>query len=142
MTGGGTRDWLWAEALELLDRAERANRAMFRPGGPGRPGGARRPAAGWEPPVDLLETEGELWIQVALPGVPLHLLEVSVEGEALVVAGERPLPLPPGGAGVIRRLETPHGRFERRIGLPPGDYELRRRDLVLGCLTITLRKLA
>jgi hypothetical protein len=59
-----------------------------------------------------------------------------------VVAGERPLPLPPGGAGVIRRLETPHGRFERRIALPPGSYELRRRDLALGCLTITLRKLA
>jgi HSP20 family molecular chaperone IbpA len=138
---GGTRDWMWAEALELLDQAERVNRAMFRPG-PGRSAAGRRGPACWEPPVDLLETEGELWIQVALPGVPLDLLEVSIEGEALVVAGERPLPLPPGGAGVIRRLETPHGRFERRITLPPGSYELRRRDLALGCLTITLRKLA
>ena len=138
---GGTRDWMWAEALELLDQAERVNRAMFRPG-PGRSAAARRGPPCWEPPVDLLETEGELWIQVALPGVPLDLMEVSIEGEALVVAGERPLPLPPGGAGVIRRLETPHGRFERRIALPPGSYELRRRDLALGCLTITLRKLA
>lgn len=142
MAGGMARDWMWAEALELLDRAERVSRATYRPGpGPTGGGGARRPAC-WEPPVDLLETEDELWIQVALPGVPLHLLEVSVESEALVVAGERPLPLPQGSAGVIRRMETPHGRFERRIGLPPGSYELRRRDLALGCLTITLRKLA
>ena len=59
----------------------------------------------------------------------------------LSIAGERPLPLP-RGAGTIHRLEIPHGRFERRLGLPPGRYELGRRDLLDGCLTLTLRKLA
>ena len=44
--------------------------------------------------------------------------------------------------GTIHRLEMPHGCFERRIGLPPGRYELGRSDLADGCLTLTLRKLA
>jgi HSP20 family molecular chaperone IbpA len=129
------RNWMWAEALELLDQAERMQRAAYRPG-PARPH-----TACWEPPVDLFETEHELWIQVALPGVAPEKLKVAVEGDTLLVAGDRPLPVPPG-TGTIHRLEMPYGCFERRIGLPPGRFELRRRDLALGCLTLTLRKLA
>ena len=127
-------DWMWAEALQLLDQAERAHRDLF------RPSAQRRRTACWELPVDVFETEDELWIQVALPGVAADQVEVRIEGEALVVAGERTLPTP-RGAGVIRRLEMPHGCFERRIGLTPGRYELVRRDLAQGCLTLTLRKL-
>lgn len=137
---GGMHDRMWAEALELLDQAERVQRAVFRPG-PAGTTAARLTC--WEPPVDVLETaSGELWIQVALPGVPPELLDLRVEGQALVVAGERPLPLPRGSSGTVHRLETPHGRFERRLTLPPGRYELGRHDLELGCLTITLRRLA
>jgi HSP20 family protein len=128
-------DWMWGEALGLLDEAERVHRALFRPG-PARP---RTPC--WEPPVDLLETDDELWVQVALPGVTPDRCEVRFEDGALVVAGERPLPLPRGRGGTILRLETPHGCFERRIALPPGRYELGRRELADGCLTLTLRKL-
>lgn len=129
------RDWMWADALELLNQAERMQHGTF------RPAGARQRPVCWEPPVDLFEAEGELWIQVALPGVPAERVEVRIESDALVIAGENPLPLP-GGAGTIHRLEIPHGRFERRLGLPPGQYELGRRDLALGCLTLTLRRVA
>jgi HSP20 family molecular chaperone IbpA len=131
------RNRMWAQALDLLDQAERVHRAMF------RPGTGERMAAGptcWEPPVDVLETDGAVWIQVLLPGVAPEQVRIRIEGNELVVAGERPLPLP-RGAGVIHRLETPYGCFERRIGLPPGRYELGRRDLALGCLTLTLRRL-
>lgn len=133
---GDMRYRMWAEALDLLDQAERAHRALF------RPGSGRQAAACWEPPVDVFEAEGEVWIQVALPGVPPDQVSVRVDGDALVVAGERPLPLPRGTAGTVHRLEMPHGRFERRLGLPSGRYELGRRDLANGCLTLTLRKLA
>jgi HSP20 family protein len=129
------QSWMWAEALELLDRAERMQRALF------WPTSGRQHAACWEPPVDLFESEGQLWIQVALPGVKPDQVEARIEKDALVVAGERLLPLP-RGAGTIHRLELPYGRFERRLGLPPGHYELGRRELADGCLTITLRKLA
>ena len=50
------------------------------------------------------------------------------------------LPHEPGAASQ-RRLEVPHGCFERRVGLPAGRYELGRRELADGCLTLTLRKL-
>ena len=75
-------DWMWAQALQLLDQAERAHRDVF------RPSGARRRTA-----------------------------------------------------CLIRRLEMPHGCFERRIPLAAGRYELTRRELAQGCLTLTLRKL-
>jgi HSP20 family protein len=126
--------WMWAEACELLERAERLNRQFFQP----RPASARQPA--WEPPVDVLETDGELWIVVALPGVGADRLEVLVEDGGLLVAGDRPMP---GRtvAGVIRRLEIPYGHFERRIELPPGRFDILRRELVDGCLVLGLRKL-
>jgi hypothetical protein len=41
---------------------------------------------------------------------------------------------------IIHRLEIPHGRFERRIELPPGQYEFGRQELAHGCLMIGLRK--
>jgi HSP20 family molecular chaperone IbpA len=128
------RNRMWAEALDLLEEAERMHRALFRPG-PARP---RAPC--WEPPLDLVETQDELWLQVALPGVKPERLDVRFEDGVLVVAGERPLPLPEG-AGAILRLEMPHGCFERRVRLPAGRYELGRRELADGCLTLTLRKL-
>jgi len=42
---------------------------------------------------------------------------------------------------VVHRLEIPHGRFERRVALPPGSYEVERKELVNGCLLLGLKKL-
>ena len=125
--------WMWAEACDALARAERLHRQFFRPGSPDT-----RPL--WEPPVDILETEDELWIIAALPGVEAPQVEISVEHGVLVIAGVRLAPALKQAA-VIHRLEIPQGRFERRIALPPGRFELERRDLVGGTLTLTLRKL-
>ena len=125
---------MWAEACELLERAERLHRQFFQPG----PGEGRRPS--WEPPVDVLETEAELYILVALPGVGADQLQVVVDGGTLAVVGERPMP-GRARAGIIRRLEIPYGQFERRIELPPGRFEVARRELVDGCLVLGLRKL-
>jgi HSP20 family protein len=126
--------WMWASACELLERAERMHRQFFQP----RPSDTRQPS--WEPPVDILETERELWILVALPGVGADGLEVVVDGGTVVVAGDRPMP-GRAHAGIIRRLEIPYGHFERRIELPPGRFEVGRRELADGCLVLGLRKL-
>ena len=125
--------WMWAEACDALARAERLHRQFFRLGVPDT-----RPL--WEPPVDIFETEDELWIVAALPGVEAAQVEISVEHGILVIAGERLAPAL-RQAAAIHRLEIPQGRFERRIALPPGRFELDRRDIVDGCLTLTLRKL-
>jgi HSP20 family protein len=127
-------DWMWAEACELLDRAERLHRQFFVPQG----AQGRQPI--WQPPVDLLETEEELWIYVALPGVGKEQLEVVVEQGTLIVSGERLMP-GQGRGTVIHRLEIPYGRFERRIELPPGRYDAVGRELIDGCLILALRKL-
>jgi HSP20 family molecular chaperone IbpA len=116
----------------MLSRAERLHRELFRPAS-----GKRIPT--WEPPVDVLETEREVLVVVALPGVEPDRVETVIEGAYLVVAGDRVLPAELATA-VIHRLELPHGRFERRIKLPGGRYGAVRRAAVHGCVLITLQK--
>ena len=41
---------------------------------------------------------------------------------------------------VIRRLEIPYGRFERRLTLPAGHYELIEQACQHGCLMLRLRR--
>jgi HSP20 family molecular chaperone IbpA len=125
--------FMWAEALELLDRAERLRRQFFQ---------TTESAAGpaWEPPVDLFETPTGFTLLVALPGVPSDHLHVSVERGVLSIAGHRPWPKELCAA-TIWRLEIPHGRFERRLELPPGTYELEREESSCGCLIVHLRRL-
>jgi HSP20 family molecular chaperone IbpA len=132
------RAWMWAEACEFLDRADRLQRQFFVLGSNEPRVGRSRPA--WQPPVDLLETPSELQITVALPGVEPEGVQVVFDDGALIVVGHRELPARSRGAA-IHRIEIPYGRFERRIALPAGRYELDRRELAHGCLFITLRKL-
>ena len=48
----------------------------------------------------------------------------------------------PRGSGNIlaRRMEIPHGRFERRVELPAGRFQLERQEMVDGCLVLRLRR--
>jgi HSP20 family protein len=122
-------DWMWSEACDTLVRAERLHRQFFQP---------RRPGT-WEPPVDILETEREVLLFVALPGVSLDKVEAVIEGADLLIAGTRILPSQLRTA-VIHRIELPQGRFERRVRLPPGRYRDVTRSAADGCLVITLLK--
>jgi HSP20 family protein len=124
---------MWADALALLEQADRMHRQYFQL----RTAQTRGPV--WEPPVDVFETEHELLMVVALPGVTPDSVRVIVDGGELFVIGERSMPALP--RAVVRRLEVPYGRFERHIDLPPGLFEIVRRDLVNGCLLMSLNKL-
>lgn len=126
--------WMWADALQMLSRAERLQRQLFHPGG-------RRPAAAcWEPPVDVLETDREVLILAALPGVDPEAVETVIEDGVLVLTGRREPP-PQLATAIIHRLELPQGYFERRIRLPAGRYDNVRRVVIQGCLQVSLRKL-
>ena len=83
---GDPRRWMWAEACAMIERAEQMHRQFF------QPGSAAAPAASWEPPIDVFESEHDLLIVVALPGVDTQDIEVSSEGAVLRVAGVRRLP--------------------------------------------------
>jgi HSP20 family protein len=122
-------DWMWSEACDTLARAERLHRQFFQP----------RRSGAWEPPVDILETEREVLLFFALPGVGIDKVEAVIDGLDLVVAGTRTLP-PELRTAVIHRIELPQGRFERRVRLPAGRYRDVRRSAADGCLVITLLK--
>jgi HSP20 family protein len=126
-------DWMWDEALAALDRAERRQRKFF------ALLGGQAPQAVWEPPVDVFETDDEVWIVVALPGVRAEQVKLRVEATALVVQTER-VPLGMRECARIRRLEIPYGRFERRIELPRGSYVLREQRFTDGCLELHLTR--
>jgi len=117
----------------VLVRAERLHRQFFRP--------AQSPRSGpsWEPPVDIFETDIEVLVLVALPGVNPEHVEAIIDGADILVTAMRVLPSELRTA-VIHRLELPQGRFERRIRLPAGRYHRVRRSVVDGCLLITLEK--
>lgn len=125
--------WMWAEACEILDRADRLHRQFFRPAVMN----AKRVT--WEPPIDVYETNVEFKIMIALPGVAPEHLKVKLENDHLIIGGHRHLPA--SADADVRRLEIPYGRFERRIELPTGRFEIGTRELVNGCLLISLRKL-
>ncbi len=124
---------MWAEACALLKQAEQLHRQFFEPSREGTR------AARWEPPVDVFETERELWIIAALPGVAPEAVRVEIEGPTLVIAGARPLPCQGLSASIVR-LEIPYGRFERRITLS-SRLRLSERELRNGCLLLTFTKL-
>lgn len=121
---------LWTDALAMLARAERLHGEFFCP-----------TEAGWAPPIDVLETETDLLVMVALPGVRPNDVEIVIGNGELAVMGTRSWPANFATARV-HRLELPHGRFERRLALPAGTYQLAGKDMVDGCLLLTLRKLA
>ena len=127
--------WMWAEACELLEQAERMHRQFFRLSASER----ARPV--WEPPVDVFEDKSEIVIVVALPGVAAERIEVTIESGTLVIRAESRL-LFGGPHCEIRRLEIPYGRFERKIALPAVRLEPGTRQWADGCLTLSLRKVA
>jgi len=126
------KNQMWAEACGLIKQAEQLHRQFFEPCG-----GAR--TARWEPPVDVFETERQLWIIAALPGVAPEAVHVEIEGQTLVIAGIRPLPTSGRNAHIVR-LEIPYGRFERRLTLS-ARLRLAERELANGCLVLTFAKL-
>ena len=110
MPGDDLTIWMWSEACRHLERAETLHRRFY---------GVAADSAGfsWEPPADVFETEREVLIEVALPGVSADALEVSVQAGVLVVRGERGLPEIPGSG-----RDPAHGAapWALRAAHPPG----------------------
>ena len=125
---------MWSEACQALARTERLRRQFFEvTAEPGDTGPA------WEAPVDVFEHRGNLVVWIALPGVAPESVEIGLDGAMLCVSAYRELRVEPRSA-LIRRLEIPHGRLERRIELPAPGYVIDTRDAVHGCVRIGLRR--
>ncbi len=126
------KNLMFAEACALIKQAEQLHRQFFEPS----QGAAR--TARWEPPIDVFETEHELTIVTALPGVEPENVRAEIEGQTLIITGTRPLPTAGRRANIVR-LEIPYGHFERRISLS-SRLRLAARELKNGCLVLTFTK--
>ncbi len=128
------KSWMWFEAVDRISKAQRLHQQFFalhqHMGGPA-----------WEPPADVLETETEVLIFFAVPGVDPDGVDVVIDGGTLIVSGRRVLPDELRTA-LIHQLELPQGRFARRISLPPCSYDGVKRQAGNGCLLISLQKTA
>jgi HSP20 family protein len=123
-------NWMLSNAIETLARAERLHQQFLNL----RP--TNEPS--WEPPIDVLETEREVLILIALPGVDPNEVVAVIDKGMLVVSGHRVLPAELRNARILR-LELPQGRFERRIPLPLGRYTISR-FAANGCVGLRLTK--
>ena len=75
--------WMWDEALQVLERAERRHRHFY------GLTGLRSAQPVWEPPADVLEADTEVLVLIALPGVNPDAVTVQVVPTGLVVSAER-----------------------------------------------------
>jgi HSP20 family molecular chaperone IbpA len=133
MAAADPRTLMWTTACEMIDRAERLHRQFF------QPIAAPLPELSWEPPIDITETDSEILITVALPGVDRDDMKVTVDPNGVSVVGLRPPSTIPRGSRV-HRLEIPYGKFERRIHVPAARLQLGQSELANGCLTLKFSK--
>src|SRR5437016_13040520 len=87
--------------------------------------GGRLETAGethWVPNTDVYGTEGNLVIKVELAGMKREDLELTVEGNRLMISGQRPDGCRASKCKFLV-MEINYGSFESVIELPPG-YDL------------------
>ena len=77
---------------------------------------------GWQPAVDIYETENEYLLYAELAGTDSDSLQVVVEGQSIRISGLRQLSGHPSIA-CIHQLEMELGPFQRTLTLP-GAIEL------------------
>jgi HSP20 family protein len=122
--------WMWLQALEIVDEAERLQRRFLRYLGP------KSESWSWEPPVDIHETPEALVVLFALPGVLPEDIAVELDDTALTVSASRRVRCASPDA-LIRRLEIPHGRFLRQIPVT-GPLKIEQTQYLNGCLEVRL----
>lgn len=97
---------------------------------------------GWQPALDVFETEKAVVVRVEIAGARREDLHVSVDGDVLKISGVR---RPPSEEGVeqLHRMEIVFGPFERSIRITvPFERSGVQAHLADGFLRITLPKRA
>lgn len=106
-----------------------------------------RPRAGWLAPlgaeslaVDMYETDEEVVVRTAVPGVKPEDIDVSITGDVLTIKGETRAEEKVEKANYIRQ-ERRYGAFSRSLSLPSIVMaDKATADFENGVLTLTLPK--
>jgi HSP20 family protein len=90
------------------------------------------------PKVDILEKNGNLLLQVEVPGIKEKELDVKLEGNVLTLSGEKKLEKEDDRNNFHRR-ESYYGKFSRSFTLPETSaLDKVKADYKNGVLTITV----
>lgn len=90
--------------------------------------------------IDMYETDSELVIQSAIAGVKPEELNIELEGDILIIEGERKKPTKEEGKYLIQ--ECYWGKFSRKVVLPTEiNPEKVEAEFKNGLLTIRLSKI-
>jgi HSP20 family protein len=94
------------------------------------------------PPMDVVETNDEILCHLEVPGMSRDDLDIRVEGNVLIVAGEKKFQQQQyEKEGGFRSVERRYGRFERSFALPRTvDAGTVKASYDNGILTIVLPK--
>lgn len=94
----------------------------------------------WSPSLDVAETDNEVTVRAEIPGADPKDIDVSVEGNRLVISGEKKESSEKKEQSFYQK-ETYYGRFSRQVELPQGvDPEKVNAEYKGGVLTIHLKK--
>jgi HSP20 family protein len=72
---------------------------------------------GWEPPMDVFETDTEFVVVMDIAGMDRKDINISTDGTILRISGVRK-EMCPGGKKQFHSLEIQVGPFQRLIGIP------------------------
>ena len=97
-------------------------------------------ARSWSPTVDMAENVDEVTVRAEIPGIDAKDLDIKVQGDQLVIAGEKKESTEKKDGGFYH-VESRYGSFRRSLQLPPGtDSQNVSADYNNGVLTIRLKK--
>ena len=71
----------------------------------------------WSPPVDIVEREGEVILNLDIPGVSQNEIDIKVEDSTLIIQGERKFIKESPGDN-YHQIERPYGTFRRTFSIP------------------------
>ena len=94
-----------------------SSRSMASPGY-GSSAGGQSSLSGW-PPIEVEERDGRMVVRAELPGIDLEDVKVRLEGNYLVIEGERRDNRERKGEAFYES-EWSYGRFSRRVPVPAG----------------------
>ena len=95
---------------------------------------------GWEPAMNVFETDGEFVVIVDIAGMDPKEIAVHTDGNVLRISGVRKDLIPPGKKQ-FHALEIQVGPFQRLIGIPaPVDRDSVTTRCANGLLDIRLKK--
>jgi HSP20 family protein len=94
------------------------------------------------PAVDMYQTDNDVVIKAALPGIKAEEVQINVTGEMLTIKGEvKQEEQQKGREKAYHLREQRWGMFERSISLPTEvDADKAKADFENGVLTVTLPK--